>query len=222
MTRLASTLLALSLLLLPSAASAQVSSPVSSGSTSSYPMFAPRGYVMFSRQQFQAEKTFEAIFDDASGSFRGFGADLVLARNVFVEIGWSRFEKTGERVFLFNDTISKLGIPLTATLRPFEITGGYRVTLWPRVIPYAGLGIASVRYEETSDFAATGDDVSVSGSGLVFEGGAEVRLARFVGVSADIHYSSLGDIIGEAGISKEYGEDNLGGTAVRFRIIIGR
>ena len=42
-------------------------------------MFSPRGYVMFSRQQFQAKKTFEAIFDDASGSFRGFGADLVIA-----------------------------------------------------------------------------------------------------------------------------------------------
>ena len=221
MTRLASTLLLGSLLLLPSTASAQ--SPVSAGSTpSTYPMFSPRGFVLFSRQQFQAEKTFEAIFDDASGSFRGFGADLVLARNVFVEIGWSRFEKTGERVFLFNNTVSKLGIPLTITLRPFEFSGGYRVTLWPRVIPYGGIGVASVRYEETSDFAATGDDVSVSGSGVVFLGGAEVRLARFIGVSADIHHSSLGDIIGKAGISKEYGEDNLGGTAVRFRIIIGR
>lgn len=223
MTRFASTLLAGSLLLLPSAASAQVS-PVSgrSSTPSSYPMFAPRGYVMFSRQQFQAEKTFEAIFDDASGSFRGFGADLVIARNVFVEVGWSRFEQTGERVFLFNNTVSKLGIPLTITLKPFELTGGYRLTAWPRVIPYGGIGIASARYEETSDFAATGDDVSVSGSGVVFVGGAEIRLARFVGVSADIHYSSLADIIGKGGISKEYGEDNLGGTAVRFRIIIGR
>jgi len=221
MTRLASTLLLGSLLLLPSTASAQ--SPVSSNSTpSTYPMFSPRGFVLFSRQQFQAEKTFEAIFDDASGSFRGFGADLVLARNVFVEIGWSRFEKTGERVFLFNNTVNKLGIPLTITLRPFEFSGGYRVTVWPRVIPYGGIGVASVRYEETSDFAATGDDVSVSGSGVVFLGGAEVRLARFIGVSADIHHSSLGDMIGKGGISKEYGEDNLGGTAVRFRIIIGR
>ena len=221
MTRLASTLLLGSLLLLPSAASAQ--SPASSSSTpSTYPMFSPRGFVLFSRQQFQAEQTFEAIFDDASGSFRGVGADLVLARNVFVEIGWSRFEKTGERVFLFNNTVYKLGIPLTITLRPFELSGGYRLTVWPRVIPYGGIGVASVRYEETSDFAATGDDVSVSGSGVVFLGGAEVRVTRFIGVSADIHYSSLADIIGTAGISKEYGEDNLGGTAVRFRIIIGR
>jgi opacity protein-like surface antigen len=223
MTRLASTLLAASLLLLPSASSAQVSSPVSGGGTAStYPVFSPRGYVMFARQQFQAQKTFEAIFDDASGSFSGFGADLVLARNIFVEVGWSRFEKTGERVFLFDNTVYKLGIPLTISLRPFELTGGYRVTLWPRVIPYGGFGIASARYEETSDFAATGDDVSVSGSGVVFVGGAEIRLARLIGVSADIHHSSLGDFIGNAGISQEYGEDNLGGTAVRFRIIIGR
>ncbi len=201
-------------LLVPATSSAQAGS--------GYPMFAPRGYVMFSRQQFSAEKTFEALFDDASGSFRGFGADLVLARNVFIEVGWSRFEATGERAFLFDGDVFKLGIPLTATVTPFEFTGGYRVTVWPRVIPYGGLGIASTRYEETSDFASAGDDVSVSGSGLVVLGGAEVRLARYIGVSADIHYTTLEDIIGKAGISKEYGENDLGGTAVRFRIIIGR
>jgi len=177
---------------------------------------------MFSRQQFAAEQTFDAIFGDASGSFRGFGADLVIARNAFVEIGWARFEKTGERIFLFDGDVFKLGIPLTISLRPFELTGGYRATIWPRVIPYGGLGIATTRYEETSDFAAAGDDVSVSGSGLVLVGGAEVRVARFIGVSADLHYSTLKDIIGKAGISKEYSEDDLGGTSVRFRIIIGR
>lgn len=207
-----------SLLLVPATSSAQ---PSSSGA-SAYPLFAPRGYVMFSRQQFTASQTFEALFGEASGSFRGFGADLVVAKNVFVELGWSRFEATGERAFLFDGTVYELGIPLTATITPFEIIGGYRVTAWQRVIPYGGLGFASTRYEESSDFAATGDDVSRSGSGLVVLGGAEVRLARYIGVSADIHYSTLKDIIGEAGISKEYGEDDLGGTAVRFRIIIGR
>lgn len=221
MTRFFCACLLGSLLLLPSPAWAQVSSPVRSA-PSSDPMFAPRGYVVFSRQQFAAEKTFDAIFGDASGSFRGFGADVVLARNVFIELGWSFFEKTGERVFLFNNTVYKLGIPLTISVKPFEVAGGYRVTAWRRVVPYGGIGIESARYEETSDFAATGDNVSVSGSGVVFVGGAEVRLARLIGVSADIHHASLKDIIGKAGISKEYREDNLGGTAVRFRIIIGR
>lgn len=210
-----------SLLLLPATSSAQVTAPPSTPAPP-YPMFAPRGYVMFGRQQFAATQTFEALFGDASGSFRGFGADLVIARNFFVEIGSSRVEKTGERVFLFNGDVYKLGIPLTITLRPFEIAGGYRLTVWRLVVPYGGVGIASTRYEETSDFAAAGDDVSVSGSGMVLVGGAEVRLARFIGVSADFHYSTLKDIIGKAGISKEYGEDDLGGTEVRFRIIIGR
>jgi opacity protein-like surface antigen len=214
MTRFSRTLALASLVLLPSSVSAQTSS--------AYPMFAPRGYVMFSRQQFAAQDTFDAIFGDASGSFRGFGADLVIARNLFVELGWSRFEETGERVFLFNNTVYKLGIPLTISVKPFEIAGGYRVTAWRWVIPYGGIGVASARYEETSDFAATGDNVSVSGNGVVFVGGAEVRLAKIIGVSADIHHSTLGDMIGKAGISKEYGEDDLGGTSVRFRIIIGR
>jgi opacity protein-like surface antigen len=201
----------------PAAASAQVT-----GGSSPYPSVAPRGFVMFSQQQFAATETFEAIFGEASGSFRGGGVDVVLARNVFVEFGVSRFERTGERVFRFSGETFKLGIPLTISLRPVEIAGGYRLTVWRSVVPYGGMGMASYRYEESSDFAAAGDDVSVSKSGLVLIGGAEVRLARLVGVSADLHYSQLEDVIGKGGISKDFGETDLGGTAIRFRIIIGR
>lgn len=187
-----------------------------------YPVFAPRAFAMFSQQQFEAKQTFEAIFGRSTGPFRGGGADIVLARNVFLEVGFARFEDRGERVFRSGGEIFHLGIPLTAKIRSIDVTGGYRFMRWRSIVPYAGIGAGNYRYEESSDFAAAGDDVSVSGSGLVLIAGVEARLARFIGVTADVHRSKIEDIIGKGGISKEFGENDLGGTAARFRIIIGR
>jgi hypothetical protein len=53
-------------------------------------------------------------------------------------------------------------------------------------------------------------------------GGVEFRAHRWVGVSVDVHYTQVRGILGSAGISKEFGEDNLGGTAVRVKVLVGR
>jgi hypothetical protein len=37
-----------------------------------------------------------------------------------------------------------------------------------------------------------------------------------------VQYSSVSDILGQGGLSQELGEDNLGGVAVRFRLMVGR
>jgi len=226
MTRLVPALL---LILLSLAAPAPLAAQTTAGA---YPAFAPRAFVMFSQQQFAAKETFEAIFGESTGSFRGGGVDVVIARNIFAEIGFARFEQTGERVFPCVPAVPppgsevkcpfRLGIPLTAKIRSVEFVAGYRVTAWRRVLPYGGIGVGSHRYQESSEFAAAGDDVSVSASGLVLAGGVEVRLARFIGVTVDVRRSTIEEIIGSGGISKEFGENDLGGTAARFRIIIGR
>src|SRR5258705_7098146 len=83
----------------------------------SYPAFAPRAFVMFSQQKFTAKETFEAIFGETTGPFRGGGVDVVLARNVFLEVGAARFERTGERVFRSGGQTFRLGIPLTVKIR---------------------------------------------------------------------------------------------------------
>ena len=104
------------------------------------PVFSPAG-VLFSRQQFLAEDL-RAIFDDVRIVSRN-GADLVLARNVFIEIGWSRFEKPAARV-----PDQQHGLKLRDPHDPLRPFGLRRCrTLWPRVIPYGGLSIASARCE---------------------------------------------------------------------------
>ena len=59
-------------------------------------------------------------------------------------------------------------------------------------------------------------------TGYLVTGGAEVRITRWVGVAADVAYTHVTGIIGESGISKDFGEGNLGGTAFRFKVIVGR
>jgi opacity protein-like surface antigen len=187
-----------------------------------YPAISPRGFVLFGQQQFAAEQTFDAVFDKTSLPLMGGGADIVLARNVFVEIAFSRFKETGERVFRAGDEIFRLGIPLTATITPFEFSGGYRFTNWRRVIPYGGVGFGSYHYEETSDFSQADEDIDVSKRGFLFLAGAEVRIMKWVGLSLDVHHTSVDDILGTGGISAEFGEDDLGGTAFRIRVMVGR
>ena len=52
--------------------------------------------------------------------------------------------------------------------------------------------------------------------------GAEVRVHRWLAVGADLHYSYVPGILGQAGLSKEADEHSLGGVAARFRLIVGR
>ena len=58
--------------------------------------------------------------------------------------------------------------------------------------------------------------------GYLIVGGAEFRVSRWVAVSGDLQFTRVPGILGEGGISKETGETDLGGTAGRFRLIIGR
>ena len=198
------------------------SQPPRPSTTSNYPALSPRAFAEFSQQQFAAKDTFAAIFGDSTGSFKGGGGELVFGRRIFVEVSASRFDATGERVFRSENTNIPLGIPLTAKVTPVEVIGGLRFPVWVHLIPYAGIGFGSFKYEETSKFNTDDENVSVRKSGLVLIGGVEYRLGRWIGVSADAHFSRVNGIIGSGGISQEFGEDNLGGIAARFRVIVGR
>ena len=115
-----------------------------------------------------------------------------------------------------------LGIPLTATVTPFEVTGGYRYRLSKVIIPYVAIGVGRYGYSEDSSFNDTGEDVSESHAGFVVLGGVEFRVHRWVGVGVDAEYTHVTGILGAAGISQAFGEHDLGGTSVRVKILVGR
>ncbi len=181
-----------------------------------------RPFVLASEQSFTAIDTFTAVFGHSYGPFYGGGADVTLGDHIYVELAASRFKQTGQRAFRNAGQVFRLGIPLTATVTPIELTGGYRFHLSSHIVPYVGAGFGSYAYKETSDFADAGENVDTRHSGFVVNAGAEFRLHRWVGVGADVHYTRVTGILGQAGVSKDAGENDLGGVAARVKVIIGR
>jgi opacity protein-like surface antigen len=183
------------------------------------PSVALRPFFVVAAENFSAKETFTAVFGQTVQPVYGGGLQVAFRNGLYFDVAASRFKKTGERAFFFNGDGFGLGIPLTVTMTPVEFTVGARSNPTPRVFPYFGAGIGSYRYEEASAFD---DPFSKSHLGWLIVGGVEFRVSRWVGISGDVHYTRVRGIIGEGGVSAETGESDLGGTAGRFRVLIGR
>lgn len=183
-----------------------------------------RGFGMFGNMVFTAEESFKTVLDRNSGPIFGGGGTVLLPWGIFVEIGAWRFKEDGERVFIGpNDEIFKLGIPVEITVIPLEVTAGYRfTTLARRVVPYGGVGYSRYRYKETSQFADAAENVDERFTGFHVTGGVEFLALRWLAIGGEATWSSVADALGEAGVSKHFNEDNLGGTSVRLKISVGR
>lgn len=183
-----------------------------------------RGFGLFGVNYFSAEESFEAVLGSRSGAIFGGGVQVVFPIGVYAEVGAWRFSGDGERVFVGpGDEVFPLGIPTTVKVTPLEITGGWRFgNLSRRVVPYAGAGVNWTRYEETADFADGDDNVDERFTGFQLVGGVEVHLHRWIHASGEIAWSSVADALGSGGASAAFDEDNLGGTSIRFKVLIGR
>lgn len=188
------------------------------------PALSVRPLVFATAQSFAASDTFDASFGKTVFPFFGAGIQVVVNDRFFAELGVSRFRQTGERAYLSDGKPFKLGIPLTATVTPIEVTAGYRFKLRqsPRVRPYVAAGFGSYAYQETSSFAEAGEDVDTTHAGFVMNGGAEFRVHRWVGMALDVQYSHVPGILGAGGVSQQAGETDLGGVAARLKLVVGR
>jgi opacity protein-like surface antigen len=186
------------------------------------PALSIRPFVFGTVQSFAAVDTFDAVFGRSYDPFFGGGVQVVFHEQYFVELSASRFKQTGQRAFIDNGRTFGLGIPLTATITPFEVTGGYRFKLSPRMRPYVAVGVGTYRYTETSNFSDATEDVDVRHAGFVLNGGADFRVHSWVSIGADVQYTRVPGIIGTAGVSQQAGESDLGGVAGRLKLIVGR
>lgn len=196
-----------------------------------------RGFVAFGSITFQAEDSFDAILDSAAGPIWGGGGTVLLPRGFYVEVAASRFKREGERAFVGpapDREVFKLGIPLEVAITPIELTGGWRYRhcprtakprpggCQPRIIPYAGGGFSSYRYQETSEFADSDEDVDERFNGYHVVGGVEYLPLRWMAIGGEVAWSSVPDALGQGGVSAVFNEDNLGGSTVRLKISFGR
>jgi hypothetical protein len=224
----------LALLLLSWSAAASAQSVLDGDKTA--PPVALRPYFELSRQNFSADHTFENVFGETSAPFWGAGLQVAFWNaRIYAEAGLSRLTSSplvGERVFVSGNSIYKLGIPLRSTIKPWKAAGGYRFHLSRLVIPYAGAGIASYSYSEESDFAAPDENFAADGTGALYQFGVEVRAHRWVGITVGAERTRVTGILGKGGLSGLYttggldegqkGEDDLGGWAFQFRVVVGR
>jgi opacity protein-like surface antigen len=184
-----------------------------------------RGFADIGSTSFAATESFETILGTATGMVFGGGVEGLLPKNIFVNVRASRFRKTGERVFLAESGERfGLGIPATITVTPIEFTGGYRFDRGWRVVPYGGGGYGRHRYEESSDFAVEDENVKESFNGYHVLGGAEFRIAQWIGAAGELQWATVPDSLGEDpnGVASHFDESDLGGLTVRLKVVIGR
>jgi hypothetical protein len=173
-----------------------------------------------------AKESFTAILDKRNGTDIGAGAQIALQtgmlRGLFVQVDASRFEETGQRVFVEDREVFPLGIPLTIGLTPIEVSAGYRFnparrvrggTVRSRFAVFAGGGIGSVGYRETDE----ADVFNERFTAYHVMGGADVTVWKMIQVGAEARYRTVPDSLGVGGVSGEFNETDLGGTTIRVR-----
>lgn len=173
-----------------------------------------------------AADSFEAILDTTSGTDIGAGAQVALQtgmlRGLFVQVDASRFEETGQRVFIFNREVFPLGIPLTVGLTPIEVSAGYRFSpgrrvggrpVRSRLAIFGGGGIGSVGYKETDEDEVINERFTA----YHVMGGVDVTVWKMVQVGAEARWRTVPDSLGVGGVSDEFNETDLGGTTFRIR-----
>ena len=168
-----------------------------------------------------ARDSAKAIFDGtAGGPTFGVFARLGIGRSWFVGAGARVFQKTGERAFAAdkNSPAFRLGHPLEVRVLPVYALLGYRVSPDASLSPYLGVGAGMTSYREESTVA--GEVTTDTASKASFHGvlGLEYGQGK-VRFALEGMYMTVPDIIGEAGISQVYEEDDVGGFSVVGRIV---
>jgi hypothetical protein len=167
-----------------------------------------------------AADSFDAVAGTTRTSNIGGGAAVTLWKDAFVDVALHRLSVDGERVFVDQGTVYRLGIPLQITMIPFDVAAGWR---WRgRISPYGAAGISRISYTERADFAGEGDDVESSGVGPLVLVGVDLRVTRLLHVGAEARYRHVNGPLGQAGVSAVFGERSIGGFASSVRVSVGR
>jgi opacity protein-like surface antigen len=149
-----------------------------------------------------------------------------LWRDLFVQVSASRMSSDGERVFVDDDgNTFPLGTPLSVKASYVDVSVGWKVAQESHkrygLLSYVGAGAGRVHYTEESPFAQSGDDLDTSATSYHAIGGVEVRLRKWLSVSADLRYRWVPNLLGDGGVSAVLGEDDFGGFGAGIGLRFG-
>jgi opacity protein-like surface antigen len=168
-----------------------------------------------------ASQTGKALFGASDGAIFGGAVRYTFWRGAFVSAGASTFSKDGQRVFVATASapVQKLGFPLHMSLTPTVLDLGYRFRRGHLLVPYASAGVAITRYEETSTVAGQSFDESLTKAGFAAAVGVEVG-RRWLRFAAEGGWTTVPGALGRSGVSKVYGEDDIGGLHALGKVVL--
>lgn len=182
-----------------------------------------RAYFLQDWVQMSASESFDAVFGDHALSGPGVGGEVLnLWRGVFARVAFASMKKDGgTRVVVVNGQVIPTGIGFDVEMKPLEFGAGWRQALDPagRFVAYGGASGLRIKYTETSEFASLDENVDETLNGYAVFAGIDVAVWRVLFAGAEFQYRAIPDAIGAGGVSAEFGETDLGGTA--FRVLVG-
>jgi len=177
-----------------------------------------RAYAIVDLDALAAKESFAAVLGSSQFTAAGGGLDVVdIWKHLFARVAVTRARQTGSRVFVSGGEVFPLDIPLTVTMTPIEVGGGWRFPpkAGGRFTPYAGAAFLSLGYTETSDFTDAAEDTSERFAGQDLFGGVDIGIAKWLAASAEVQYRRVPNALGAGGVSKLFGENDLGGYTLR-------
>ena len=145
----------------------------------------------------------------------GVGGQVRFDGRIIVEGAVEQSSKTGERVFVSEGEVFKLGMRDTVTVTPVSFTALYRQP-GRRVAFYGGGGIGQYFYKEDSEFAEPGENISERFTSYHVVFGAEFGgLTPILKAAIEVQFTSVADALGTSGASAAFNENNLGGIQLR-------
>lgn len=181
-----------------------------------------RAYAVVDYDALAAKDSFDAVVGTSQLTAFGGGVDVVdIWKHVFVRVAATRARKSGSRVFVAaNHEVSSLNIPLTVTMTPVEVGGGWRFvsSKGSRLTPYAGVSFLSMGYSEVSTFAEATENTNERFTGQDMFGGVEVGIVKWLAAAGEVQYRRVPNALGAGGVSKDFGESDLGGVTARVTI----
>jgi hypothetical protein len=168
-----------------------------------------------------ASKSANAVFGSAGGATYGGSLTYAFESGFYLEGGARYFSKTGQRVFVASPSgpVFPLGFPLKMRLVPIFLNIGYRFG-GGVIVPYLAVGGSVTSFHEESTVAGqVFSEDSTKGGGQVLAGlefgKGHLRLA------GEAAYAFVPNTVGLQGVSKVYGEKDLGGFSVVGKLILG-
>lgn len=168
-----------------------------------------------------ASNSASAVFDSTGAPTFGGAARLTFWRGAFVTVGGRTLTRDGERVFVAsaNSAVQKLGFGLTMRTTPLFAMTGYRFRRGSLLVPYLAAGVAVTKFSESSEVTGESFDQKLTKTGFTGAAGFEVGRG-LLRVGGEVGYTTVPSAIGTGGVSKVYGEDDIGGWHAVGKVVL--